>query len=239
MMWLFLAQASGGTTVGQSLENVIAKHVEALGGLDRIRAIRSVRMSGRVSPGGGREAAVMREIQKPGRVRTEFTYQGLTGVYAFDGERGWKVSPFEGSLDAEPMTDEEALQTSDQADIEGPLVDWQAKGHRVALSGMEILDGRDVYKLDVTLRSGRVIHQYLDARSYLRVRTESTREVRGISLRIETRFDDYRQVSGLLFPHSIDTGVVGRPRRLTVSVEKVEVNPTLEDARFAMPSPGR
>jgi hypothetical protein len=234
---MFLA-ATGSVATGeaQSLDDIIARHTEAIGGIDKIRAIRSVRMSGRVTAGGGRQALVMREIEKPGRVRTEFTYQGVTGVYAFDGERGWKVSPFDGSLDPEPMTDEESLQTSDQADIEGPLVDWKAKGHQVALSGKETLDGRDVYKLEVTLRSGRVSYQFVDARSFLTVRTESTRIVRGFPLHIETTFADFRDAAGVLFPRAIETGVVGRPRRLTVSVDEVEVNPTLPDGRFAMPA---
>jgi hypothetical protein len=219
----------------QSLDDIVAKHVEALGGIDNIRAIHSVRMSGRVSGGGGRHALVVREIRKPGRVRTEFTHQGITGVYAFDGQRGWKVSPFDGNLDAEPMTEDEALQTSDQAEIEGPLVDWKAKGHQVALAGKETLDGRDVYQLIVTLRSGRTNQLYLDARTFLLLRTESTRQIRGVPLSIETRLDDYREVQGVLFPHAIEMGVVGRPRRLSVTVDEVEVNPALPEERFVMP----
>ncbi len=79
------------------------------------------------------------------------------------------------------MDDEEARQTADQADIEGPLTDWKTKGHRVILVGKESLTGREVYKLEVTLRSGRVLHQYLDAATFLPVRSETTRLVRGRS----------------------------------------------------------
>jgi hypothetical protein len=160
----------------------------------------------------------------------------VTGVFAFDGERGWKVSPFDGSLAPEPMEGEEAHQTADQADLEGPLVDWKAKGHRVTLAGRENLSGRDVYKLDVTLKSGREMSQFLDAKSYLPVRAESTRIVRGHRLTVETTFDDYRKVEGVSFPHAIETGAVGRPQRLKVLVEKIEVNPTLDDAHFRMPA---
>jgi hypothetical protein len=131
-------------------------------------------MSGRVTAGGGREAVVARELRRPDRIRTEFTYQGVTGVYAFDGERGWKVSPFDGSFAPELMESEEERQTADQADIEGPLADYEAKGHRVALLGKESLDGLDVYKLEVTLRNGCTLRQYLDANTYLPVRAEST-----------------------------------------------------------------
>jgi hypothetical protein len=222
-----------------SLDEIVAKHVEALGGIDSVRAIRSLRMSGQVTGGGGRHALIVREIRKPGRVRTEFTYQGVTAVYAFDGERGWRVSPLDGNLDAEPMTGEEALQAGDQAEFEGPLVDWKAKGHQVAIAGKETLDGRDVYKLTVTLRSGRTNHLYLDAGTFLPIRTESTRQIRGVALSIETWFDDYRRVQGVLFPHAIEMGVVGRPRRLNVALDGVEVNPVLPEERFVMPTPER
>jgi outer membrane lipoprotein-sorting protein len=223
------------TAEAQTLDEILARHAEALGGIESLRAIRSVRMSGRVTAGGGREALVAREVQRPDRVRTEFTYQGVTGVYAFDGERGWKVSPFDGSLAPEPMPDEEARQTADQADIEGPLVDWQAKGHRVSLSGKESLDGREAYKLEITLRNGRELYQYVDAESFLLVRTDTTRFVLGHPVAIETSFDDYREVGGVRFPHLIETSAVGRPQHLRIVVEEVEVNPTLDDARFEMP----
>jgi hypothetical protein len=137
------------------------------------------------------------------------------------------------------MADEEARQTADQADIEGPLVDWQAKGHRVSLSGKESLDGREVYKLAVTLRNGRSLNQYLDAQSFLLVRTETERLVRGHPLAIVTSFDDYREVGGIFFPHLIQTGAVGRPQRLNIAVEEIEVNPTVDDARFEMPTLSR
>ena len=93
--------------------------------------MKTLRMTGRANGGPGREAIVRREIARPGRIRTEFVFQGTTGIYAFDGKQGWRVSPLDGSLDAETLPDEEAAGSAEQADIEGPLVDWKAKGHKV------------------------------------------------------------------------------------------------------------
>lgn len=236
LLLLLLASSLASAEGAIDVDEIVSRHIEALGGIDRLRAIHSVRMSGRVTAGGGREALVVREVQRPDRIRTEFTYQGVTGVYAFDGENGWKISPFDGSFAPERMEEEEARQAADQADIEGPLVDWKAKGNRVALLGKDVLGGRDVYKLEVTLRSGRVVRQYIDAETFLRVRADSTRLVRGHSLEIETTFGDYREVQGVLFPHAIGTGAAGRPQRLEIAVEEIEVNPTLEEERFRMPA---
>jgi len=226
-----IAAGAGAETV----DDIVARHVEARGGLERIEAVRSIRMTGRANAGPGRDALVLREIKRPDRIRTEFTVQGMTGVYAFDGESGWEVSPFLGRMDPEPMSPRSARQAREQADVAGPLVDWRAKGHRVALVGRETVEGREAYRLEVTLAGGTVRHDSIDAESFLLVKTESTRLVRGHERKIVTAFSDYRSVEGLLFPHVIVASAGDAARRLKVVVETVELNPTLDDSRFEMP----
>jgi hypothetical protein len=219
----------------QTVDEILARHIEARGGLEKIKAVRSIRVSGRANAGPGRDAIVIREIKRPGRIRTEFTIQGMTGVYAFDGERGFEVSPFLGRMDPEPMSPQSALQAEQQADIDGPLVDWKAKGHAVALAGRDTVEGRVAYRLELTLADGTVRHESIDAESYLLVRTESTRRVRGHERSIVTTFGDYRDVEGLFFAHEIVASAANAARRLKVVVEGVELNPTLDEARFRMP----
>jgi hypothetical protein len=182
---------------------------------------------------------VVREVKRPGRLRLEFTAQGVTGVYAYDGERGWCVSPFDGEMEPEPMPPESTRSAIEWSDIDGPLVDWKAKGHRVALAGRESLEGREAWKLKVTLKSGDIRYVYLDAQSFLQVRTEATRTVVGRSMETETTFGDYRETAGVMFPHAVEIGIKGRPGRLRILVENVEVNPALDDVRFRMPAPSR
>jgi hypothetical protein len=90
----------------QTVDEIVAKHLAARGGAGRIAAIESLRMTAKARAEGGREAVVVREVKRPGRIRLEFTAQGVTGVYAYDGERGWRVSPFDGELEPEPMPPE-------------------------------------------------------------------------------------------------------------------------------------
>jgi hypothetical protein len=220
----------------RALDDVIARHIAARGGAARISALQSVRMTGKASAGPGRIALVTREIKRPGRIRMEFALQGVTAVYAWDGEHGWQVSPLDGSLAPEPLSSENTELAVELCDIEGPLVDWKAKGHQVELVGREKLLDREAFKLRVALKSGPLRFLYLDAQSYLLVRTETTRVLRGQNLELETTFGDYRDVGGLLFPYSIESGARDRPRRLSVIVEKVELNPALDDARFRMPA---
>jgi outer membrane lipoprotein-sorting protein len=233
---LALAPAFAGA---QTVDEIVAKHLAARGGGSKIAAIESLRMTAKARAEGGREAVVVREAKRPGRLRLEFTAQGVTGVYAYDGERGWCVSPFDGQLEPEPMPPEATRSAIEWSDIGGPLVDWKAKGHRVELAGREPLEGGEAWKLKVTLKGGDVRWLYLDARSFLQVRTEATRSVAARPITVETTFGDYRGTAGVLFPHAVEIGVKGRPTRLRILVQNVEVNPVLDDARFRMPDSSR
>jgi hypothetical protein len=232
---LFAVALLAPETAAPTLDEIVARHVAARGGREALASVRAVRMSGRATGSSGRHALVRREIARPGRIRTEFVYQGTTGVYAWDGERGWQVSPLDGALEPVPLPEEEAAQAAEQADLEGPLVDWKAKGHRLELVGTETLPGGPAYRLKLTLLSGRVRELWIDAASALVVRTQARRSFRGLDVTLETTYGDYREVGGVRFAHAIETGVVGRPRRLRIAVESVELNPPLDDSRFRMP----
>jgi outer membrane lipoprotein-sorting protein len=230
-----LALLAAGPLRAETVDEIVAKHVAARGGQKALTAVRTVRMTGHATAGPGREAIVRREIARPGRIRTEFVFQGTTGVYAWDGTAGWRVSPLDGSLDAMALPPEEAEGTAEQADIEGPLVDWKAKGHKVELVGTAPLPGGPAHELKVTLKSGAERRVFVDAATGLVVRMESTRRVRGHDLQMETVFGDYQKTGGVAFPRSVDIGVKGRPRRMHIVVDTVELNPKLDDSRFRMP----
>ena len=219
----------------QTVEEIVARHVAARGGREALAAVRTLRMTGRATAGPGREAIVRREIARPGRIRTEFVFQGTTGVWAWDGSAGWRVSPLEGVFAPEAMPAEDAVAAAEQADVEGPLVDWRGKGHAVELVGSEALPGGPSHRRKVTLKSGAVRHVWVDAATGLVVRTESMRRLRGREVAVESSFGDYRKTAGVAFARSIETGVPGRPRRLRVVVETVEVNPVLDEGRFRIP----
>jgi hypothetical protein len=232
---LTLAAAAVSPAAGaQTVDELIAKNVEARGGLDKMKAVQAVRMSGKMTMGPGIEAPISLEIKRPANIRMEFTIQGMTGVQAYDGKSGWSINPF-GKKEPEPMSPEDLKEVEEQADIDGPLVDYKAKGHAVELVGKEKVEGSDAYKLKITLRGGDVRHVYLDADSYLEIKAESKRMIRGSEVEVESTIGDYKEVGGLLYPHSIENGAKGRPEKQNIVVDKIEVNPPLDDARFKMP----
>ena len=229
------ALLAGAAAAPPTVDQIVERHVAARGGREALAAVRSVRMQGHAEAGPGRQAIVRREIARPGRIRTEFEFQGTTGIFVWDGSAGWRVSPLDGILEPQPLSEEQAALSAEQADIDGPLVDWKAKGHRVELVAASPLPGGEAHELAVTLKSGVVRHVWVDAVSGLVVKSSSTRKVRGHELEIEALFGDYRKDGGVAFAHSIEIGVRGRPQRLRIVVESVEVNPALDEARFRMP----
>lgn len=219
----------------ETLDEVLARHYEALGGMEKLKGVQTVRMTGKMIMGQGMEAPFVMEKARPNRFRMEFTFQGMTGVQAFDGKGGWMVMPFSGKKDPEPMPSEMVKEMEEQADFDGPLVDWQSKGHTVELLGTEDVEGTPAYKLKATLKNGNVITYFLDAETFLTLKEESKRHIRGTEVESESSVGDYKQVEGLTIPFAMEMGAKGAPQRQRMVTDKVEINPKVEDGRFAMP----
>lgn len=221
----------------QTLDQIIAKNVAARGGLDKIKAIQSIRMTGKIQLPMGIEAPITIELKRPKRMRADVIVQGMTITQALDGDTGWHVIPMMGKKDPERMSPDDMKEVEDQADLDGPLVDWKAKGHKVELVGKEKVDGSDAWKLKLTKKNGDVDYIYLDADAYLEIKDESKRVVHGDPIEGQSIPGDYKPEGGVMFPHSIDSGVKGKPdQRVKMTFTKIEINPKIEDARFKMPA---
>ncbi len=231
-----LAVAVGVPTSAQELtrDEVLRRHYEALGGLEKMRSVETMKLAGRMLVGSGMEVQFVRLAKRPNRHRMEFTVQGMTGVQAYDGETAWMHVPFMGRTEPEVMPEDLAKQMIEEADFDGPLVDPEKKGHQVELVGKEDLEGSPAYKLKVTLRSGEVTYYYLDADYFLVVRTVSKRTIQGAEVNLETSLGDYREVAGLMVPFSVRVKGQG-PAEQVIIVDTVEVNIPMDEAQFSMP----
>lgn len=222
-----------------TVDELIAKNIEARGGLEKIRAIRSLRETGRLEIGGGGFSAKMSYIllaKRPNMLRSEAVFQGLTGVNAYDGTVGWRIFPFRGRLDPEKLSADEVKQLKLAADIDGPLVDYKTKGNTVEYIGTEDVDGTEAHRLRVTLKTGDVRYIYLDPDYYLEIRYLNQTRIRGSLEEEETDLGNYEQVNGVFFPFSIETGGKGQPKTQKITIDKIEVNVDLDDALFHFPA---
>lgn len=231
-----LAVLMASPAVAQTVDELVAKNIQARGGADKIKAVKSARTTGKMVMGQGIEAPFVMMEKRPNQTRMEFTFQGMTGLQAYDGKNGWSLMPFMGKKEPEAVPEEENKLMEEQADMDGPLVDYKTKGHKVELLGKEQVEGADAYKLKLTMKSGKTRTIYLDADSYLEIKMEAKRTLRGAEVEGETTYGDYKDEGGLMVPHTVESGVKGTAQKQKLIFEKFEMNPDLPDSLFAMPA---
>jgi outer membrane lipoprotein-sorting protein len=224
---------------GLSAEQIVARNVKARGGLEAWRAVRTLKMSGEMDAGGTTDAQLpfVLSMKRPRKSRLEITFAGKNATQVYDGSQGWKVRPFLNRDDVEPFTQAEARSAASTAELDGPLVDYAKKGTRVELAGNEKVEGKETYKLKLTLKSGEKRFVWVDKKTFLEAKTSG--EPRKLDSRphdVAIYYRDYRKVSGLKVPYVLETVVQGVKKSHKMTFHTVTVNPPLEDALFARPS---
>ena len=223
-------------SLAQTAEELVNKNIQAKGGIDKIKAIHSVRIKGKLNGGGGFTAAQMQENQRPNLVRETFSLQGMTAVTAYDGSTGWQIQPFGGKKDPELMGEDSLKDLLLDADFDGPLVDYKEKGNTVEFLGHDVVDGDDALRLKVTLKDGDIIYYYLDPDTFLEIRKEVQEFVRGSVTESVIDMGSYKPVAGVMYPYSIAQGSKANPGAQSTTVEKIEVNVNINPADFALPA---
>jgi len=229
-----LACASAGVSA-QTADEIIAKYVKTIGGMEKIQAVKSMRRTGKVIVGGGFEIPLVEENKRPNLVRQDITIQGLVGTNAYDGKVGWKIAPWQGKKDPEAMGEGELKSILEEADFDGPLVNYKEKGNKVEFIGMDEVEGTDTYKLKVTMADGEVRLFYMDTDYYVPIKIETKRIIRGNEVEIETVLGDYKEVAGWYMPWSVEVGAKGSQFKQKIALEKIEANVALDDTKFSMP----
>jgi hypothetical protein len=268
---LALAADTPSGRVSLSAAQIVDKNVAARGGLQAWRAVQTLSLEGKMSAGGNQRATLpvpvpkskefvntiprrpaeelqlpfRMEMKRPRKVRVEMQFNGQTAVQVYDGTNGWKLRPFLNRHDFEPFSEEELKIASYQEDLDGPLVDYTAKGTQIELDGAEKVEGRDTYKLKVTEKSGHAFHVWVDAATFLEAKIEGQpRRLDGTDHPVEVYYRDYRTVAGLQIPFVSETRVLSvgmnalgfrdtpvPPERIVI--DKVVVNPNVDESRFS------
>jgi hypothetical protein len=220
----------------QTADELVQKNIEAKGGLDKMKAIQSVRMTGKLNGGGGFVATVGQENERPNLVRQTFSLQGMTAITAYDGRTGWQIQPFEGHKDPELIGEDELRGLVRAADFDGPLVDYKEKGNTVEYLGHDIVDGDDALRLKVTLKNGDIVYYYLDPDTFLEIRKETQEFIRGTIRESVSQMGSYKPVAGVMYPYWMTEGSKAHPDGQTITIEKIEVNVPINPSDFALPA---
>jgi outer membrane lipoprotein-sorting protein len=257
---LALSMVFGANTApaGLTAEQIVEKNVAARGGLQAWRAVQSLSMNGKLDAGGNETPSLTTrgvrtggtqlprrpteqtqlpfrlELKRSRKSRLEIDFHGQTAIQVFDGTQGWKVRPFLNRHEVEPFTADEMKSMSTQSDLDGPLVDYSAKGTKIELEGTDKVEGRDAYRLKLTYKDGQSQRVWVDAKTFLESKIEgSPRRLDGKYHNVEIYYRDYKTVSGIVVPYLTETKVEGVKQTEKIEVETVAVNPRVEDSRFA------
>jgi len=206
-------------------EQLVAKNLEARGGAEKLRALKSVHVVGKARLGGGLEAKTESWAIAPGQWRDEFSLQGLTAIEAWDGKQAWAINPFEGRRDPQMLSPDDAKDMIESADFVGPLLDYLEKGSKVEYLGTEDIDGTDAHKLRVTFKNKDSWVVYLDPDQFLEIRIVTHHIVRGQERVNTTDVGEYEKVDGIWFPFEIGN----------IHVDSMTLNPKVDPAVFVVP----
>jgi hypothetical protein len=220
----------------QTADELIAKNIQARGGMEKMKAIKTMRITGKFEGGGGFTASVGQENQRPNLLRETFMLQGMTAVQAYDGNAGWQIQPFGGKKDPELMGEDDVRDLLLDADFDGPLVDYKEKGSTVEYMGHDVVDGDDALRLKVTLKNGDIIYDYLDPDSFIEIRREIQQFIRGSVRDRVVGLGSYKPVAGVMYPFSISQGPKNHPDEQTTTIQKMEANVTIDPADFNLPA---
>ncbi|MFZ1137035.1 MAG: hypothetical protein WAN69_18950 [Candidatus Korobacteraceae bacterium] len=238
--WLVLAVAVlclSALAFSQTADELVNKNIEAKGGLDKIKAVKTLRITGRAEQSDNPPVGVIIEHERPDEIRQDIIVAGMTMVQAYDGKEGWMIQPFGGKKDPQLMGEDDLRDLTVDADIDGPLVDYKAKGNTVEYLGHSMVDGDDALRLKVTLKNGDVLYYDLDPDSYLEIRREAQEYIRGSVKESVTEYGSYKAVDGVMYPFSMAIWPKNDPTQTaTVTIDKVEVNVPLQESQFAVPA---
>lgn len=215
-------------------DQIVQKHVEAIGGTAKLNAIQTLVVTGTASILGQTEAPLTIQVKRPNLMRLEINYQGKKVVQAFDGTTAWVINPL---VNPEPQESSEADTRAAQESsdfIGGNLVDYKSKGSTVELVNKEDIEGTAVYKLKITKKSGTVEYDYLDAGSFLPIRTQGRRTQFGQEVLYESKIADYKPVQGVLMPFSVKQLVNGR-LAMEITIAKMDANVPVDETVFKLP----
>ena len=200
----------------QDAQSLIAKNLEARGGAAALAAIKNVSFDGRTIFPGDFEVTYKETRARLGPSdgdRVDYGVQGLDIIQAYDGHGAWKVNPLQGRKDAEKMSADEARALADAGLVDGPLLASRSDGSRVEYLGREDFDGTLAYKLKVTQKDGDEFTYWLDPDTFLEIKVDETRKIRGAEETTETELGDYEKVAGVYFPMSVESWTQGQPNQ--------------------------
>jgi hypothetical protein len=214
------------TTYAQTVDEIVSKYVEAIGGLEAWNKVNTLTTEGNLKVQGADVTVKITVLNGKG-MRQDIGVMGMTGYQIITPTAGWNYMPFQGQTKPEPVTAEALKESVDQLDPQGSLVNYKVKGHAVEYLGKEDIEGTEAYKLRVTQKSGKIETIFIDPSSYYAIRVVSKQKADGQEIEVATNLSNYTKLpEGIVVPMSI-----GLPFG-EVKVTRIEVNKPVDENVF-------
>jgi hypothetical protein len=224
--FLFLCCFGSTALHAQSVDEIVNKHLEVVGGKEAWKKVNSVRMEGHLTVQGTDVNVVITKVHNKG-MRQDIAVGGMNGYLIVTPTAGSVYMPFQGQQQAEAMTADDLKEAQDQIDAQGNLVDYKEKGHTIESLGKEDVDGTDCYKLKLTLKGGKTETLYFDTKNYYLIKVIAKVKANGQEMEQASSFSNFQKLpEGIVVPMTI-TQQFG-----DVTITKVEINKPVADTVF-------
>ncbi|MBS1510518.1 MAG: hypothetical protein JST86_06750 [Bacteroidetes bacterium] len=210
----------------QTADEIIEKHIAAMGGKEKMATLNSVKMEGNMSVQGTDVAITITKLHNTG-ARTDISVMGTENYQLVTPTKAVSFMPIQGQTEPTPMPEDQAKAGQNQLDLHSIFVDYQNKGTQVELQGKESVEGNECYKLKVTFKNGSVTTYYIDATTYRVDKTSMMLSYNGESVESATNYSNYKQLAeGFWFPFTT-TNTRGQ-----IDFDKIQVNITVDENIF-------
>jgi hypothetical protein len=213
----------------QSVDEIIDKHIAALGGKEKLMLLNTLKMEGSMNM-QGMDINVTTTIKQNVGSRVDISVPGMgEGYQILNTTKGWNFMPFQGQTSPEEVAEKDVKIDQSKLDIQGVLVNYKEKGTTVTLEGKEKVDNVECYKLKVTTKNGRTTTLFIDGNSYFRVKSISTIKTPDGEQESETTYADFKKnVDGFTFPYT-QTNARG-----TIVFSNIETNKAVDESIFTV-----
>lgn len=217
------------STKAQTVDEIIGKYETALGGKEKLLAIKSVKMVGNLNVQGMDVGVTTTALNGVGS-RNDISVPGVgEGFQVVNATKGWDFMPFMGQANPEEISADQAKASQGLLDLQGVLVNYKEKGSQVELLGKEKVDTAECYKLKVTNKQGVVSTLYIDATTYYRVKNITKMKTANGDADVETGYGDFKKTAdGYVFPFSQTV------ERGTIVFSSIDVNKPVDEKIFTV-----
>jgi hypothetical protein len=233
----FIMMAVATASFAQTADEIVAKHIEAIGGAEKWKAIKTIEMNMKTSV-QGMDVEIKSIVALDKGMKSVVSVMGQEIVTGVDGDTGWNIRPamMGGTGEAEDMPGSLVKESKKQMMIGGGLLNYKESGSSVELVGKEKLDGAEVYNIKLTNKSGEVTNYYISVTTNFILKSAGKIKAQGQETDNEVTYSNFKQVDGLTFPFTREQPNPQMGGMMTVETDSIKLNPTIDADFFKKPA---